>query len=52
MLPDPDRIVATTVTFFMSWGKLMAGYANGSSGFAHGLSGARQHFSKGEILLV
>ena len=52
VLPDPDRIVATTATFFMSWGKLMAGYANGSSRFARGLSGARQHFSKGEILLV
>jgi hypothetical protein len=52
VLPDPDRIVATTVTFFMSWGKLMAGYANGSSRFACGLSDARQHFSKGEILLI
>jgi hypothetical protein len=51
VLPDPDRIVATTVTFFMSWGKLMAGYANGSSRFARGLSGARQHFSKGEIFI-
>jgi hypothetical protein len=49
VLPDPDRIVATTATFFMSWGKLMAGYANGSSRFARGLSDARQHFSKGEI---
>jgi hypothetical protein len=48
VLPDPDRIVATTATFFMSWGKLMAGYANESSRFARGLSGARQHFSKGE----
>ena len=52
VLPDPYRIVATTVTFFMSWGKLMAGYANWSSRFARGLSGARQHFSKGEILLI
>ena len=52
VLPDPDRIVATTATFFMSWGKLMAGYANGSSRFARGLSGVRQHFSKGEILLI
>jgi hypothetical protein len=52
VLPDPDGIVATTVTSFMSWGKLMAGYANGSSRFARGLSGARQHFSKGEILLI
>ena len=48
VLPDPDRIVATTATFFMSWGKLMAGYANGSSRFVRGLSGARRHFSKGE----
>ena len=52
VLPDPDRIVATTATFFMSWSKLMAGYANGSSRFARGLSDARQHFSKGEILLI
>jgi hypothetical protein len=52
VLSDPDRIVATTATFFMSWGKLMAGYANESSRFARGLSGARQHFSKGEILLI
>jgi hypothetical protein len=44
----PDRIVATTATFFMSWGKLMAGYANGSSRFVRGLSSARRHFSKGE----
>jgi hypothetical protein len=51
VLPDPDRIVATTATFFMSWGKLMAGYANGSSRFARGLSDARQHFSKGEIFI-
>ena len=51
VLPDPDRIVATTATFFMSWGKLIAGYANGSSRFAHGLSGARQHFSNGEIFI-
>jgi hypothetical protein len=48
VLPDLDRIIATTATFFMSWGKLMAGYANGSSRFACGLSDARQHFSKGE----
>ena len=48
VLPDPDRIVVTTTTFFMSWGKLMTGYANGSSRFACGLSGARQHFSKGK----
>jgi hypothetical protein len=40
VLPDPDRIVATTATFFMSWGKLMAGYANESSRFARGLSDA------------
>jgi hypothetical protein len=52
VLPDPDGIVATTVTSFMSWGKLMAEYANGSSRFARGLSDARQHFSKGEILLI
>jgi hypothetical protein len=52
VLPDPDWIVATTATFFMSWGKLMAGYANGSSRFARGLSDAQQHFSKGENLLV
>jgi hypothetical protein len=52
VLLDPDRIVATTATFFMSWGKLMVGYAKGSSRFARGLSGAWQHFSKGEILLV
>ena len=48
VLPDPDRIVATTATFFMSWGNLIAGYANGSKRFARSLSGARQHFSKGE----
>jgi hypothetical protein len=29
----------------------MAGYANGSSRFAHGLPGARRHFSKGENLI-
>jgi hypothetical protein len=29
VLPDPDRIVATTATFFMSWGKLMAGMPMG-----------------------
>ena len=52
VLPDPDRIVATTATFFMSWSKLMAGYASGSSRFARGLSDARQHFSKGETLLI
>ena len=52
VLPDPDRIVATTATFFMPWSKLMAGYANGSSRFARGLSDARQHFSKGETLLI
>jgi hypothetical protein len=40
VLPDPDKIVATTATFFRSWGKLMAGYANGSSRFARGLSDA------------
>jgi hypothetical protein len=51
VLPDPDRIVATTVTFFMSWGKLMAGYANGSSRFARGLSGAWRHLSKGENVI-
>jgi hypothetical protein len=52
VLPDPDRIVATTATFFMSWGKLMAKYANRSSRVARSLSGARQHFSKGENLLI
>jgi hypothetical protein len=52
VLPDLDRIVTITATFFMSWGKLMAGYANGSNRFARGLSGVRQHFSKGEILLI
>jgi hypothetical protein len=51
VLPDPDRIVATTTTFFMSWGKLMAEYANRSSRFVRGLSDARQHFSKGENVI-
>ena len=29
VLPDPDRIVVTNATFFMSWGKLMAGMPMG-----------------------